>query len=102
MPNFAAKSAPKMNPRDSGPTTASGFHPFEFIRLMNSSVMSERREPSDRTGVMSRNIIPSIGKSGTVRTVSLNFCVISSDILPSLAGPLYGVTTIEARNMILD
>jgi len=48
---------------------------------MNSSVISERRGPSDRTGVISRNIIPSIGKSGTVRTVSLNFCVISSGML---------------------
>ena len=81
----------KMKPLASGPTIASGFQPASFILWMNRSVVAERRVPSDRTGVMSRNMIPSIGKSGTVRTASLNFCVISSDMLfaPVRGVPFY-------------
>jgi hypothetical protein len=50
---------------------------------MKRFVTIDRRVPSASSGVMSRNIIPSTGKFGTVRTASRNLLIRSSDMLPA-------------------
>ena len=81
-----ASKGPKMNPRASGPMIASGFQPTSSIRSMKRFVTIDRRVPSASSGVMSRNIIPSTGKSGTVRTASRNLLIRSSDMLTAPLG----------------
>mgnify|MGYP004100385957 CR=1 FL=1 len=88
IPSLVAIRGAKIKPLASGPIIAVGSQPFSLILLTNSSVNSERRRPSDRTGVMSRNMIPSIGKSGTVRTAPLSFCVMSLDMLTAPCGAI--------------
>jgi len=45
--------------------------------------MPDRRPGSPSTGVISRNMIPSMGKSGTVRMASRRLWSNSSDMLPA-------------------
>lgn len=81
IPSLAANNGPKMKPRASGPTTASGRQPRPSISSAKRSMISDMRPGSLSTGVMSRNMIPSIGKSGTVRIASLRLRSNSSDML---------------------
>jgi hypothetical protein len=53
---------------------------------MKRLVAIDRRVPSASSGVMSRNIIPSTGKSGTVRTASRNLLIRASDTLSAPPG----------------
>ena len=68
-PRRSARRGAKMKPRASGPTTTSGFQPNCLMSSTNWSVMEDNKPGSRRTGVISRNIIPSMGKFGTVRTM---------------------------------
>ena len=81
IPNLAANNEPKINPRDSGPNIKSGLQLLSFIISENLSVISFNNLPSERIGDMSRNIIPSIGKSGIVLIVDLSVCSILFDML---------------------
>jgi len=85
-PSLVAKRGPKMKPRASGPTTASGRQSRSFMSAAKRSVMSDRRPGTPSTGVISRNIIPSRGKSGTVRIASRRLRSNSSDMLSACRG----------------
>ena len=87
QPRRSARSGPKMKPRASGPTTKSGSHPSCWRSVTNRSVMEEVRPGSPRTGVISLNITPSMGKSETVRTESVIREIKSSIAIDSVKGP---------------
>ena len=59
--NGYAKDAPTMNPRDSIPTITSGF--ICTHSLVNSSITSLQVFGLVNSGLISRNIIPGLGKS---------------------------------------
>jgi len=82
-PSRSASKGPKMKPLASGPTMTSGSHSSCWRSLTNRSVMEDNRPGAARTGVMSRNWIPSIGKSGTVLTVSRILSRSSSAVIPT-------------------
>ena len=66
-----------------------------LIICTNFSVISLNKTPSESIGEMSRNIMPSIGKSGIVLIVCFNFAEIFSDMLNAHCRERRGPRTIR-------